>query len=176
MVDAFDYLLAVTDRVIAAKYGVDSPEWQTAEARLVEVVEALGKLLERLGCQDIFQACELPSSYQDEVANAARSCDAVLHIMGEESFPFLHQKIMEELATVMQELVDAGWGASRGRRCVTKLQEALKEYRGEMGKCLVLGFLTLVQHSMFLTSIDTTCVHGSHASGSNPGTLLPYAI
>ena len=120
-------------RLFISSDGSRPPEWQTAEARLVEVVEALGKLLERLGCQDIFQACELPSSYQDEVANAARSCDAVLHIMGEESFPFLHQKIMEELATVMQELVDAGWGASRGRRCVTKLQEALKECRGELG-------------------------------------------
>ena len=36
---------------------------------------------------------------------------------------------MEELAAVMQKLVDASWG---GQRCVTKLQEALKESRGEL--------------------------------------------
>ena len=48
--DAFDYLSAVTDRVIAVKYGVDSPEWQaSSEARLVEVGEVLGKFLERIG-------------------------------------------------------------------------------------------------------------------------------
>ena len=130
--DTFDYLSAVTDHVIAVKWGLDSAPRLTAETRMIEVLKEVEKFLDTHGFQSSFDAGQLPRSEHLALSKALCSCEAVEHITDPGSFPFLHAACMKDLAAVMQRLVELGWGDKRARCCVAKLQEALNDAEGEL--------------------------------------------
>ena len=130
--DTFDYLCALTDHVIAAKWGPDSEPRLAAEKRRIEVCEDVKQFLNTHGFQNSFDAGQLPWSEQLAISKAFSSCSAVVHVTDPGSFQFVHAACMKDLAAVMQRLVDLGWGGERARRCVAKLKEALKDATGEL--------------------------------------------
>ena len=130
--DTFDYLSAVTDHVIAVKWGLDSAPRLAAATRIREVDKEVGSFLVTHGFQSSFDAGQLPRSEHLALSKALRSCEAVVYVTDPGSFQFVHAACMKDLAAVMQRLVELGWGDKRARCCVAKLKEAINEAEGEL--------------------------------------------
>ena len=149
--DTFDYLSAVTDHVIAVKWGLDSAPRLAAATRIREVDKEVGNFLVTHGFKSSFDAGQLPRSEHLALAKALRSCEAVVHITDPGSFPFVHAACMKDLAAVMQRLVELGWGDKRARCCVAKLKEAINDAEGELigtpATSITLPHARLVPHA-----------------------------
>ena len=118
---ASDFILAVTDMVIATSEGKSSIAFQAAFARIDEVWQ-----LCRAGfVTDFFFSRQLPGCV-DKLYDDAIGCSLALpEVMGSSNFNFLQRKTLEALERLLYNIHINGFGDHAIRLSRDRVQEAL---------------------------------------------------